>query len=329
MDHPFSNKIFNISNPVDFEKTALKIFHYQAINNIVYNKYLTFLNTNLSDIKSIRNIPFLPIEFFKHHKVISGNSPAEVVFTSSGTTGQILSNHFVSNISIYEKSFKKSFSLFYGKITDYCILALLPSYIERSGSSLVYMTEKLINDSHNRNSGFFINEFDKLAQIINDNEKNRQKTILLGVSYALLMFSEKYPLKLKYTIVIETGGMKGRHREITKEELHTILKERFKFSQIHSEYGMTELLSQAYSKGNGQFSCPPWMKILIRDINDPFSYLENDKTGGINVIDLANINSCSFIETGDLGKIHNNNFFEVSGRFDQSDIRGCNLMITE
>lgn len=329
MNNNFSSNIFSISNPDDFEKTALKIFHYQANNNNVYNKYIQSLKINLPSVVTIKEIPFLPIDFFKSHKVISGNPSIEAVFTSSGTTGEVKSNHFVGDLLIYQKSFTKCFSFFYGKISDYCILALLPSYLERNESSLVYMAEKLIKKSHNINSGFFLNEFEKLAQIIIENEKNKQKTILLGVSYALLLFSEKYPLVLENTIVMETGGMKGKHKEITKEELHNILSERFKISHIHSEYGMTELLSQAYSKGNGQFSCPPWMKIFIRDINDPFSNLETGKTGGINIIDLANINSCCFIETSDLGKINRNDNFEVLGRFDNSDIRGCNLLASE
>lgn len=324
-----SDTIFSIQNSEEFEKTAVQIFKYQATSNIVYNKYLQFLKTDIQAVKTINEIPFLPISFFKTHKIVSGNSDVLAVFTSSGTTGQTNSKHYISDISIYKDSFNKCFSIFYGNIKDYCILALLPSYLERAGSSLVYMTEEFIKESYNPDSGFFLNEFDVLANIIISNEQRQQKTILIGVSYALLQFSEQFPIALNNTIVMETGGMKGRYKEITKEELHTLLKKRFKISHIHSEYGMTELLSQAYSKGNGQFFCPPWMKVLIRDVNDPFCYLETLKTGGINIIDLANINSCSFIETNDLGKKYNNDSFEVLGRYDNSDIRGCNLLVAE
>lgn len=323
-----TNQIFSISDPREFDKVALEIFRFQASQNKVYALFLQQLNIKPDVISRTTDIPFLPIEFFKSHKIISGNSPIEVIFTSSGTTGQP-SYHHVSDITIYKKSLKKNFYINYKNPHDYCILALLPSYLERSGSSLIFMADTLIKQSQHPNSGFFLDNFAKLSAILKQNEQNEQKTILLGVSYALLQFSEQNPMQLKHTIVMETGGMKGRHKEITKEELHNILKERFQTDFIHSEYGMTELLSQAYAKVNGKFFCPPWMQVMIRDTNDPFSFVEAGKTGGLNIIDLANINSCSFIETKDLGRINKDASFEVLGRFENSDIRGCNLLVAE
>ncbi len=322
------NKIFNVSKQ-GFDKLALDIFNYQYNNNKIYNDYVNHLKINVKNIGSINKIPFLPIIFFKTHKVITGNKKNEKVFTSSGTTGSIPSYHYVNDISVYIRSFKKSFQLFYGDITDHCILALLPSYLERENSSLVYMINNFINESKHNLSGFYLHNYNDLLDKLRKLEKLKQKTILFGVSYALIDIAKIIDFPLNYTTIIETGGMKGKRKEIPKTELHKLLKKGFGLSEIHSEYGMTELLSQAYSKKNGGFYCPPWMKILIRDAYDPFMFKDSGKSGGINVIDLANIYSCSFIETKDIGKINNNGSFEVLGRLDNSDIRGCNLLFNE
>ncbi|MCK6649784.1 MAG: acyl transferase [Bacteroidia bacterium] len=326
------NSIFNIKSDLDFRRMALDIFRYQAENNIVYKQYLQSLRISVNSIDQIEKIPFIPVEFFKSFEVITGSILEEhqsKLFTSSGTTGQITSKHYVKDVSIYEKSFTKAFELFYGNIHDYCILALLPSYLEREGSSLVYMADDLIKKSKHHESGFYLHNYDELILTLQNLQDKKQKTLLLGVTYALLDVVEQFPLFRggNNLIVMETGGMKGKRKEMIREELHTVLCEGFGVNTIHSEYGMTELLSQAYSKGNGVFNCPPWMKILIRDTNDPFSYLPHGRTGGINVIDLANIYSCSFIATQDLGKTNPNTSFEVLGRFDNSDIRGCNLLV--
>ncbi len=323
----YDKQIFKIKSLSEFEKLSLDIFHYQAGNVNIYKKYLQHLNINHSKIQHFKEIPFLPISFFKSKKIISSNSKHQKIFTSSGTSGVKTSKHYVKDLEIYEESFFTAFNYFYGNIENYCVLALLPAYLEREGSSLIYMTEKLIQKSKNPYSGFYLHNTNELVTRLKQLEEQKTKTLLIGVSFALLSLVEEYKLDLKHTIVMETGGMKGRRKEITRRELHETLSSGLGVKKIHSEYGMTELLSQAYSKGDGFFSTPPWMRILIRDTYDPFSYLENGKTGGINVIDLANINSCSFIETQDLGKIHKNKGFEILGRFDTSSIRGCNLLI--
>ena len=332
------DNIFDVSSSQKFNALALDIFRFQAEENVVYKQYVNALKINIDTISEVNQIPFLPIEFFKTHVINSKseilNSKSEV-FTSSGTTGMVQSKHYVNDVLIYEKSYLKAFELFYGSVKDYCILALLPSYLERDGSSLIYMVDDLISRSSHPESGFYLNNYDDLIIKLNKLEQENQKTILLGVTYALLDLIEKQHFNLKHTIIMETGGMKGKRKEMVREELHDILCKGFGVTEIHSEYGMTELLSQAYSKGNGIFTCPPWMQVLIRDTNDPFSFLPPHKTGGINVIDLANIYSCSFIATQDLGKIVGNNSprnkfgtsFEVLGRFDNSDIRGCNLLV--
>lgn len=323
----FRNRIFNIGNSDDFELLALEIFQYQAKENAVYTKYLSFLNIDINTVKKLSDIPFIPVEFFKNFEIITGNrSPAEI-FLSSGTTGIKQSKHFVADVSVYEMSYTKSFEQFYGTIEDYVILALLPSYLEREGSSLIYMVNDLIKKSNNENSGFYLNNIDDLAVKLKMLDASGSKIMLIGVTYALLNLAEKHQFKLKNTIVMETGGMKGKRKEMIREELHEILSSRFGVKEIHSEYGMTELLSQAYSKGKGIFETPPWMKILIRDTVDALSYIPNFKSGGINIIDLANYNSCSFIATQDLGKKHSETTFEILGRFDHADIRGCNLLI--
>ena len=323
------NDIFSIQTDEEFQDIALRIFRFQAENSHVYREYLFHLGINVSAINNITQIPFLPIEFFKTHQILCADKPIEKAFFSSGTTGQQRSNHFVSDISIYEKSFMEGFKLFYGNPEDYCIVALLPSYMENESSSLVYMADYLINKSKNEYSGFYLNALDELPLKLKKLESLGQTTILLGVSYALLDLVEQFPVKLSHAIIMETGGMKGRRKELTKKELHQVLCSGFGVGSIHSEYGMTELLSQAYAKADGKFFTPPWMKILIRDTYDPFTFLEPGKSGGINIIDLANIYSCSFIETKDLGKINPDGSFEVLGRFDYSDIRGCNLLVAE
>ena len=319
--------IFTISNQKQFEKIALKVFRFQYDNNLVYREFCDFLKTDVQKVKSLEQIPFLPIQFFKSHKVVSNENLIQKTFTSSGTTGIMTSSHFVTNISFYEESYSKGFSQFYGNIEDYVVLALLPSYLEREGSSLIYMVEDLIKKSQNSESGFYLDNHKELIDKLIRLDESGQNVLLIGVTYALLDLIEQHSFQLKNTIIMETGGMKGRRKEMIREELHQLLCEGFGVSSIHSEYGMTELLSQAYSLGNGIFECPLWMQILIRDTEDALSFATNGKTGGINVIDLANLNSCSFIATQDLGKKNPNNSFEVLGRFDNSDIRGCNLMI--
>ncbi|WP_395059103.1 acyl transferase [Flavobacterium sp.] len=322
-----SADIFSISNQKQFEKIALKIFRYQYENNLVYHEFCDYLKTDVHKVKTIQQIPFLPIQFFKSHAVLSNSNPIEATFSSSGTTGMITSKHLVTDVSLYEDSYRNAFSQFYGNIEDYLVLALLPSYLEREGSSLIYMVDDLIKLSNNSDSGFYLHNHEDLIKKLIALDNEGQNVILIGVTYALLDLIEKQKFDLKNTIVMETGGMKGKRKEMIREELHEQLCDGFGINAIHSEYGMTELLSQAYSLGNGVFECPNWMQILVRDTEDALTYVETGKTGGINVIDLANINSCSFIATQDLGKKYSNNTFEVLGRFDNSDIRGCNLMV--
>jgi len=320
-------QVFSIQTNVQFSVTALEVFQHQAKNCVVYREFIHGLNIDAQTISTIEQIPFLPIEFFKSHAILSAATRADVVFTSSGTTGMVTSSHFVNDVSWYIDSFRKAFGLFYGEINNYTILALLPAYLEREGSSLIYMADDLIRQSGSPDSGFFLYDHDKLYQQLKKQRDAQKPTILIGVTFALLDFIENYMLDFPELIVMETGGMKGRRKEMIREELHDQLCCGFGVSAIHSEYGMTELLSQAYSKGEGIFNCPPWMKIIPRDTNDPMTLVDSGRVGGINVIDLANINSCSFIATQDLGKVYANNSFEVLGRFDNSDIRGCNLLI--
>ncbi|HMU76496.1 MAG TPA: acyl transferase [Bacteroidia bacterium] len=313
--------------PFDFESVALESFRFQAENNAVYHNYLKLLNINPLKIDSISKIPFLPISFFKTKKVVTGNiDSSAIVFSSSRTTGTEPSLHYVSDISLYEKAFTQAFNHFYTSTDQWCILALLPSYLEREGSSLVYMCQHLVEKTGKKNSGFYLNDFRKLADTITVNEQRGIKTLLIGVSFALLDFAHAYPMPLKNTVIMETGGMKGRRKEMIRQELHAILKEAFLLNVIHSEYGMTELLSQAYSSGNGIFHCPPWMKVFVRDSNDPLSESIPGQ-GGINIIDLANINSCCFISTQDIGRVYDDGTFEILGRFENAEVRGCNLLI--
>lgn len=321
------SSIFNIKNDTDFHELALQVFNYQFNHNKVYRSFCDLLYVHPSDVKHINQIPFLPIQFFKTHEVLSSQNPIEQTFSSSGTTGSITSKHYVTDLDIYKQSFRKGFQSFYGNTEDYVILALLPSYLERDGSSLIYMVNDMITQSKHPESGFYLDDLNALYKTINKLDQSHKKVLLIGVSFALLDLVERYQFDLKNTIIMETGGMKGRRKELVRAELHQILKLGFGVKNIHSEYGMTELLSQAYSNGNGVFNCPKWMKVLTRDTEDALSIQRSGKTGGINIIDLANVNSCSFIATQDLGKVLNDGSFEVVGRFDNSDIRGCNLMV--
>lgn len=325
MLHP--SDIICIRSSKEFHQKALKVFRYQYETNRVYQSFCKHLNILPTDVKKLTDIPFLPVTFFKSHDVICGNEPPQITFTSSGTTGAITSKHLVKDVAFYEMSFKAAFSMFYGNVEDYIILALLPSYLEREGSSLVYMAKELIHASCREDSGFYLNQYETLRHKLQQWDAENQQILLIGVTYALLDLVELGEMKLKNTLIMETGGMKGKRKEMIREALHETLKKGFGVQQIHSEYGMTELLSQAYSLGEGRFECPPWMHIMIRDSEDPFSYVAEGKTGGINIIDLANIHSCAFISTQDLGKKYHDGSFEVLGRFDYSDIRGCNLML--
>ena len=321
------NSIFQISSDIIFNDVALNVFDYQYYNNDIYNKFCHNLKKSPDTVKRIEDIPFMPISFFKSHQIICKNKNPEIIFSSSGTTGAGTSKHYVANIEVYQKSFEKGFEYFYGDITDYCLLALLPSYLERQGSSLIYMTESLIKNSGHPDSGFYLHNTKELAEKLSVLQSNGQKTLLLGVSFALLEMAKAHPVSIPDIIIMETGGMKGRGKELIRAELHDILCKKFGVSKIHSEYGMTELLSQTYSKGDGVFNCPPWMKVFTRGIYDPLEILPPNSAGVINVIDLANIYSCSFIATDDLGKVFQDGSFEITGRMDASDTRGCNLMV--
>jgi hypothetical protein len=320
--------IFNITDQKEFLKTALEVFEYQYNNNPVYQSFVKSLKTDPYSVRTLEDIPFLPVEFFRNQKILTCGLPVEKIFESSGTTAGNRGKHFVSDLALYENSFLTAFRFFYGDPAGFLIVALLPSYTERENSSLVYMVDKLIKESKHPQSGFYTLNNNKLITTILKAREGEHRILLLGVSFALLDLAEKQSHDLSGIIVMETGGMKGRRKELTRMELHAILKERFNVTSIHSEYGMTELLSQAYSKSDGIFFCPPWMKILIRDPQDPLSiFSETGRTGGINIIDLANVNSCSFISTGDLGRLNKDGGFEVLGRFDNSEIRGCNLLV--
>lgn len=322
-----SETIFSISSESEFQEIALEVFRYQAINIPVYRDFLSLLKIKPENISNYQQIPFLPVEFFKSHEIIAESKEPEIVFESSTTTGSVPSKHFVASIDLYIESFIKGFGKFYGNPADYCILALLPSYLERKGSSLVFMANELIHQSKHVESGFYLDEHEKLITLLKKLQKAGKPCILIGVTYALLDLADRFKESLSDIIIMETGGMKGRRKEMVRDDLHSYLKSSFDLKSVHSEYGMTELLSQAYSKGEGRFYCPPWMKILIRDSYDPLQILTTGSTGGINIIDLANLYSCSFIASSDLGRLNDDSSFEVLGRIDNSDIRGCNLMI--
>ena len=354
MTREWADKIFNVEE-TGFDALALEIFRFQYENNSLYKAYADLLGADPAQVKSISAIPFLPISFFKTHPVKTTEFEPEIVFESSGTSSTVNSHHLVKQTDLYRQSFLKSFEIFYGDLTGWCIIGLLPSYLERKNSSLVFMVDEWIRKSGHPQSGFYLTEFDQLQRVLSLLESQQQKTLLIGVSYALLDFAESFPIKLKNTVVMETGGMKGRREELIKKELHEILKSKFQADAIHSEYGMTELLSQAYSNGQGIFRCPPWMKVVVRDEEDPrqvisaeelrarFTHLASriphpasrnahpasriTDRGIINVIDLANIYSCSFIATDDAGKLNQDGSFELLGRVDNSDIRGCSLMV--
>ena len=320
-------KVFDIKNHSEFKKQCLDIYNFQYENNMVYQNYCNMICKDPTDVNEINKIPFLPISFFKTKKILS-NDNFERVFYSSGTTTNSRSKHFISSLKLYQKSFINNFKLNYSDITQYRILALLPNYYENKDSSLIYMIEKLIKLTKSKESGFFLDDYFNLSKkLIELDTKKERKTILIGVPYALLDMIDFNQFKLNNTIIMETGGMKGRRKEMVRTELHQKLKRGFGVSKIHSEYGMTELLSQAYSKGDGIFKTPSWMKVIIRDINDAQNLDFNKKSGAINIIDLANYNSCSFIATDDMGKYVNDDEFELIGRVDNSDIRGCNLLV--
>ncbi|MBK9328668.1 MAG: acyl transferase [Sphingobacteriales bacterium] len=322
-------KIFS-GEGFDFEQTALEVFEFQYTHNSVYRQFTDYLKINPKNVTSVLQIPFLPIEFFKTHRIISDNGQPQKIFESSGTTGQLTGKHLVADLNLYEESFQKGFVQFYGNIKDWTILALLPSYLERNSSSLIYMINDLIQKSEKEDSGFYLYNLEELAKKISNlsSQISPPKILLIGVTFALLDFAEQYPMDLPGVTVMETGGMKGKREEITRAEVHNLLKKAFNLKQVHSEYGMTELLSQAYSKGEGIFQTPPWMKILKRDIYNPLSVCIEPGRGGLNVIDLANIHSCAFIATQDVVNMLVDDHYEILGRLDNSDIRGCNLMVT-
>jgi len=321
----FKHRLLNL-DVKNFDSLALDVFQWQASHNPIYQKYLSYLNISPDNVKNLAEIPFLPISFFKNHEIKCGKWEHELVFESSGTTGQERSKHFVKDLSFYHKVSENIFEKQYGSLKDFVILALLPSYLERGNSSLVYMVEHFMQLADSE-SGFYLNDLSTLKEKLADLKSLGKKILLIGVSFALLDFAEKYRGSLEGVIVMETGGMKGRRKEMIRSDLHKILTDAFEVDKIHSEYGMTELLSQAYSHGDGLFTTPPWMKVVLRDLNDPFD-LGKRSIGGINVIDLANIYSCSFIETQDMGTMNKNGTFEVLGRIDNSEIRGCNLLVT-
>lgn len=319
--------IFSIKSEEEFNSLAIQIFLYQYKNNIPYRTFVDLLSIDCNKILNYRQIPFLPIEFFKTNTIVDKNFSPSLYFQSSGTTSENLSKHYIANEDIYKQSILHSFSIFFGDPSEYIYLGLLPSYLERNNSSLIYMVNYLMEQSGKVENGYYLHNFNDLHAIINRLEKENKKVILFGVSYALLDFANSHPQQLKNTIIIETGGMKGRKKEMTKDELLTELKNSFQTDKIYSEYSMTELLSQAYSLSNNVYKCPPWMKILIRDVDDPFEYVETNRSGGVNIIDLANIHSCSFISTQDIGKDEGKNGFKILGRMDNSDIRGCSLLL--
>ena len=325
LDH--LENFWEIDSRSSFDVLALKTFKFQYEKNAVYRSFCDLINCNPIDVRHVEQIPYLPISFFKSKKVCSFEDDDAQFFSSSTTSGSSPSKHYYRNLNDYQMSFRKSFEHFYGAIEEYVVLALLPSYLEREGSSLIYMAEDMIRNSHHKESGFYLNQWEALRDQLNRLEQKGQKTLLIGVSFALLDFVERFSFDLKNTWVMETGGMKGRRRELTREALHQKLTKGFGCSKIHSEYGMTELMSQAYSKGDSVFESPPWMRVIARENQDPFHQLPWGQSGGLNIIDLANRDSCSFIATDDLGKVHSDTQFEVLGRFDASEIRGCNLMV--
>ena len=320
-------RIFRISNKSEFDEITLEVFNHQAKMCPPYSEYINLIGIEPDKICDPEQIPFLPISIFKSREVVSGDNPIEKVFTSSSTTGMIPAKHYVTDLSIYEESFNRAFRMFLGEPSHYTILALLPSYLEREGSSLVYMTDRLIKDSGKISSGFYLYNFSELYDTLCKLKALKSKTILLGVSFALLDFAGRFQLDFPELTVVETGGMKGRGKELSREELHKAIKNGFGVEKVWSEYGMAELMSQAWSNGNGQFKTSPWMDIHIRDLSNPFKRVGEGVKGGINIIDLANLNSCSFIETEDIGMKEAGNMFYVLGRIQNSELRGCNILL--
>lgn len=320
-------RCFSITDETSFQEVAIQVFREQAKNVIVYREYLEAIRVDPQSINRWEDIPYLPIEFFRSKTVLKDGCKEEVVFQSSGSTAALSSKHVVADVELYKRSFMQGFENRYGSIRQYALLALLPSYLQKGDSSLVYMTDYLIRESKNSFSGFYLDDYAGLAKVLLTLKESQQKTILLGVSYALLDLAEQFPISFPELILMETGGMKGRRKEMVREELHAILTSAFGVKQIHSEYGMTELLSQAYSSGDGVYQCPPWMRVRIRDMNDPFHFANPLKTGGVCVTDLANSLSCAFIATQDLGRQFPDGGFEILGRFDDAEARGCNLML--
>ena len=317
-----------VVEPGNFEKIALKNFRYQAIYNPVYAQYISLLGVDIQAVKAVQQIPFLPIQLFKNHSIRTGEWKPYLTFTSSGTTAETTSSHFLRSADFYKQNARRGFQQFYGDISNYCVLALLPSYLERTGSSLIFMAQDFIEQSKYEKSGFFLDDLHKLVAILKELSEQKIPVLLLGVSFALLDLAEQFSLDLSSTIVMETGGMKGRRKEMTRQELHEILKNAFHVDAIHSEYGMTELFSQAYSKGNGLFFPAHTMRVYTREITDPFQFQQKGKAGAVNIIDLANLDTCSFIATDDLGRVFEDGSFEILGRLDASDIRGCNLLVS-
>jgi len=329
MSRELTEKIFSVTDSELFETTALEIFRLQAAECPVYREYLKLLGTDAGTISDIFSVPFMPVSFFRDHNVFTGEGAPEQVFTSSGTAGMHRSRHHVRSLALYNESLERTFRLFYGDPSGYAIMGLLPSYLEREGSSLIYMVNRLMTLSGNSFGGFFLDDHKALMRAIDSARLAGLQVMLIGVTFALLDMAESYPTDLSDIIIMETGGMKGRRREMIRDEVHEIIREAFGVSSVHSEYGMTELLSQAYSAGEGLFRSPPWMKVLIRDSHDPMAHsVAAGASGGISVIDLANIWSCSFIATADLGRMHEDGLFEVQGRFDEADLRGCNLLVS-
>jgi hypothetical protein len=320
--------LFNNFRPADLEPRALELFRFQYENNPLYRRYTDTLGVDPTGVVRLEDIPFLPVSFFKTDAVKTGEFSAETVFSSSGTTGIIASRHEIKDLDLYRQSFRAAFTHFYGTITEWCVLGLLPSYLERSSSSLVLMVDDLIRGSGHPQSGFYLYDHEALYRVLQQLEAIGQKTLLIGVTFALLDFAESYSLDLKHTLIMETGGMKGRRRELTRPELHAFLENRLGVGSIHAEYGMTELLSQAYSPGGGLFTCPPWLRVLVRSEDDPLE-VRRQGEGIINIVDLANRWSCAFLATDDVGRIDPHGRFEVAGRVDNSDIRGCSLLAVQ
>jgi hypothetical protein len=311
----------------DFDRLALDVFKYQAAFNSVFKAYISLLGIDYQQVKDVEDLPFLPIQFFKNKEIKTGDWSPAVTFTSSGTTSETTSSHQLFSPDFYKKNARRGFQGFYGDVKNYCVLALLPAYLERSGSSLIFMADDFIRQSKYPESGFFLNNVEELLTVLNDLQTRKVPTLLIGVSFALLDLAERFPQDLSNIIIMETGGMKGRRKEITRRELHQIFNNAFQTTAIHSEYGMTELFSQAYSQGDGIFFSSPTMRVLAREVTDPFQIQKAGKTGVLNIIDLANLDTCSFIATDDLGKVNADNSFEILGRLDASDVRGCNLLV--